>query len=356
MTEHPPPAPGWILGDDGHWKPPPFDLGGTGARPAAPAAPTGPTPPPPTSGPPSGWSIPPGGPPPGGAMPGQPSWPAPPAGPPAWGPPPAAPGSSTGRTVAMVLGIVAVVGVAGVSLLIGAVTFLGTAAERSEPRFTPVGSLPASTAADSGDDGGSGPSGASTSAPRVVSASEATATAAATDLVAGDWVVTDGEDMSAVVVPPEACVVDGWLSEDTDRFRVAFGRPSNGSTDALDLSVTTYTSPEAAQAELERAGSQTYRDCEVPERLDETTGGATGATVTGLPDDPLAPGVAYQIDLVGGVGGDTLTEYEFTIVVGDQRAHLDFCGCADLGLEGQQAVARQVAAVMAEVQGLPVPG
>ena len=32
-TEHPPPAPDWILGDDGHWKPPPFGSGG-GSRPA----------------------------------------------------------------------------------------------------------------------------------------------------------------------------------------------------------------------------------------------------------------------------------------------------------------------------------
>lgn len=28
MTDNPPPAPDWVMGDDGHWKPPPFDGGG----------------------------------------------------------------------------------------------------------------------------------------------------------------------------------------------------------------------------------------------------------------------------------------------------------------------------------------
>jgi hypothetical protein len=34
VTNHPPPAPDWILGDDGHWRPPPFDDGRAGPRPA----------------------------------------------------------------------------------------------------------------------------------------------------------------------------------------------------------------------------------------------------------------------------------------------------------------------------------
>jgi hypothetical protein len=41
-AEHPPPAPDWILGDDGHWKPPPFSTGG-GPRPAPAAGPNPPS-------------------------------------------------------------------------------------------------------------------------------------------------------------------------------------------------------------------------------------------------------------------------------------------------------------------------
>jgi len=42
--EHPPPAPDWILGDDGHWKPPSFDAGAGGGAGPRPAGPTGPGP------------------------------------------------------------------------------------------------------------------------------------------------------------------------------------------------------------------------------------------------------------------------------------------------------------------------
>ena len=42
-ADHPPPAPDWILGSDGHWKPPPFSADGsltpTPRRSAATAAP-----------------------------------------------------------------------------------------------------------------------------------------------------------------------------------------------------------------------------------------------------------------------------------------------------------------------------
>jgi hypothetical protein len=125
----------------------------------------------------------------------------------------------------------------------------------------------------------------------------------------------------------------------------------NGRTVAIVLGVLGVAG--VAFVGLERARSQAYRDCEVQERLEETTGTSSGATVTALPDDPLTPGVTYQIDLQP---GDPLTEYEFTVIVGQQRAHLDFCGCADLGLDGQRAIAQAVARDLAAAQGLPNPG
>lgn len=47
MTDNPPPAPDWILGADGHWKPPPFTISG-GVRPSPPPSPDGDAPEPPT--------------------------------------------------------------------------------------------------------------------------------------------------------------------------------------------------------------------------------------------------------------------------------------------------------------------
>jgi hypothetical protein len=43
VTHHPPPAPDWILGEDGHWRPPPFDTGQR-PRPVPPSPPPGPGP------------------------------------------------------------------------------------------------------------------------------------------------------------------------------------------------------------------------------------------------------------------------------------------------------------------------
>ncbi|HEX7134036.1 MAG TPA: hypothetical protein VF228_15780 [Iamia sp.] len=49
MPDHPPPAPDWVLGDDGHWKPPGFSASGPGAAPPtawpAPVPATSPEPP-----------------------------------------------------------------------------------------------------------------------------------------------------------------------------------------------------------------------------------------------------------------------------------------------------------------------
>jgi len=267
---------------------------------------------------------------------------------PGWGPPPPAPGPPTRRTVALVLGIVGLVGVAGLGLL-GAVTFLGTTPEGSEDRVTPVSTVPPTT---SGTEDGAGvpPWGSetTTTVPHDLTDSEATVTAAGRAL-ADEWVANELEDPSAD--PPGACLVDGWLSEDTDGFRGTFGRLANGSTflPALTVSVTTYTSAEAAQAELERARSPRYQEeCEAKEV--ETEGMTTAAVVT-LPPDPQAPGVAYELQVPG-----VVTKNTFTVVVGARRAHLSFCPCADLDLDEERAVARQVAAVMAEEQGLPVPG
>jgi hypothetical protein len=44
------------------------------------------------------------------------------------------------------------------------------------------------------------------------------------------------------------------------------------------------------------------------------------------------------------------------VFVGQIRATVTYCGCTTVGLEGRQIVAREVAAALAEVQGLPAPG
>jgi hypothetical protein len=252
----------------------------------------------------------------------------------------------------MVLGGFAVVGIAVVGVLITAVTFLGTS---SEPQLTPVGSsLP-----DDGDrtfvpvgEEISPPEGSGDTLPAQppVTASEEVAAAVASVLTTDDWEVT-GAGAVAVGDLEGACAPEGWMTDAVDRFRTSYGRPSNGSTAALTLSLTSYTATDTAGADRVRAGSQEYQDCEVTQHLAEFPD-ATGATVTRLPEDRQAPGVAYQIDEIGPVAR---TEYDLTVVVGVMRAHLDFCGCSDLGLDGQLAVARQVAAAMAEVQDMRPP-
>jgi hypothetical protein len=347
MTEHPPPAPDWILGEDGHWKPPPFQVGG---RPTAPPPTAPPLTAPPAAAPPGVPPIPPAG-----------SWPPGPGSGPMWAPPPPlSTGPSAGRVVAWVVGGFAVAGIAVVGILVTAVTFLGTTAE-PEARFTPVGSsLP-----DDGDDDGGGftpvggddeaddPAGGDDEATPIPPGADPVVTgsmAASEQVVAdltGDWILNGVDEPAVDESQDGACVAEGWLSGATDRFRTYFDRPGGPVTDALTLSVTAYADEEAARAELDRARSQAYQDCELlqyPELV--------GATITALPDDPQAPGVAYEITEPDG----PRTEYDITIVVGAVRAHLDFCGCADLGLDGQQAVARQVAAAVATAQGLPAPG
>lgn len=112
MPHNPPPAPDWVMGDDGHWKPPPFVIGHDPAP--------GPSP---HAAPPSA-ALP-------QAAPGAPGG-AP------LGLPPLAPRpqQSTGAVVAWVLGGLAVAFVALVGVCILAVTLLGTSAEQ---KFEAVG-------------------------------------------------------------------------------------------------------------------------------------------------------------------------------------------------------------------------
>lgn len=328
--EHPPPAPDWILGEDGHWKPPPFGATGS-ARPTGPAAPdaTGPVPPP------QGWT--------------------------AVGPPPGPPPRSEAATVVRVVGGLALAGVLGVGVLLFAVTMLGRSAE---PRFSVVGDGSSADGAfvrispdDAGGDGAAdgalgGDGDVSDSAPSEMAA-----------LLSSEAIVVPGADWTVSqmdLVEPQAgvgsgeCMPEGWLTGARDRFRVHLGRPSTGNPQALVLSFTTYETEALAVEEMGRVGGEVYRTCEVEERLAEVTGPASGATVTPLPWDATAPGVIFRIDLVG--ASDPLTTHEFNLFVGRQRAHLGFCGCLDLPYEDQLAIARQVAGAMAEAQGLPAPG
>jgi hypothetical protein len=303
MPDLPPPAPDWILGEDGHWKPPPFD---SGAR-------RGPMPPAAASTPFSTDPY---------ARPPQPA--------------------STGPGVAKILAGLAVLGVAGIAVLVGAVTFLGQTPETGSGR---------TGLAASSDDDGPTTTAAGTEAADALPV-EDVAGALAEELSTGDWTPTGTETVGLTdgVGVPGSCAPDGWLTGAVGRVRTFYGRPSNGSTGALTLSLTAYADDASAAAELERARSQAMGDCEVVQHRDEFPS-ATSVTVAALPDDPAAPGVSYQV-----TDAEGRLEYDFTVIVGRVRAHLDFCGCADLGLDGQRAVARQVAAILAGEQGLAVSG
>lgn len=352
MSEHPPPAPDWILGEDGHWKPPPFPAGGRPTAPPPPAA-SGPAPTPP----PGGWAPPPGippTPPPGG-------WTLPPGGAPAWGPPPfpgpSSTGPSAGRVVAWVVGGVALAGVAVVGILAGAVILLGTTAE-PEARFTPVGSsLP-----DDGD-------GAFTPIEDDPSFDDeppyeeedplADPTAVvldtvADDLSADDWFPTSEYHMGAEEpVASAQCAPEGWQTGALDRAIGTFGLPDGaGPGDPLTIVLVAYETDADARADLERARSTAYQACEVEQRQ-QIHRLEPDPEVTVLPEDPTAPGVAISMTETVGEGR---TEYDHIIVVGRLRAQLDVCDCAGFDLQYLRWVAADVAAAMAEQQGLPVPG
>lgn len=313
MAHTPPPAPDWVLGDDGHWKPPPFVLGGTASPPSPLQDPT--------------------------------------AGP----PPETAVARSRGVPVVAIVGGLAVVAVGVVGLLFVAVTFLGTTAE---PQFQRV-------EMDERDGDDSSPPVRRAPAPPPPTATEAPEPEepdedGEVDLRGPGGIadaltesVLEDPDFSVrrAERPPlgerDGCAVDGWMDGATERHRVTFTRTAIASPEVLVVSITRYGDAAAAQADLMRAQGPQALGCaaDVP--------GAEPATVVARPVDPQMPGVTLQVDPAG---EGQPTEYEFTVVVGTVRVHVDFCGCVDLGLEGQQGIARRVAAALAEEQGLPVPG
>ena len=175
----------------------------------------------------------------------------------------------------------------------------------------------------------------------------------AEDLAPDDWFL-----VNEVIIP-----AGDPLSGVRVRARgVADGRPRRGGSarsaqqpragDPLTITLLTYETEADAADELERARSTTYQDCEVEQR--RVARGLGAARVEVLPEDPAAPGVAIAMTETEGEGR---TEYDVFLVVGRMRAH-DRRVLLRRARSARPAVGRgrQVAAALAEEQGLPVPG
>lgn len=255
--------------------------------------------------------------------------------------------------MAIVLAVLGVGFVAFVGLLIGAVTFLGTS---SEPEFTSVGSsIPDD---DEGDGFVQVPLDPVPSEDDPSEEPPADPSAEALGLVADvlsddDWILEDEALMSPEApVAAAPCAPQGWQTGARDRAIGTFRLPDGEIEAPLTVVLVSYQTEDTAAADLERARSTAYQDCEVWQRqqLDRLD---AEHEVTVLPEDPTAPGVAIAMTETG---GEARTEYDHIIVVGRMRAQLDVCDCADFDVPYLRRVAADVAAAMAEVQGLPVPG
>ncbi|HMJ76923.1 MAG TPA: hypothetical protein VK507_13180 [Iamia sp.] len=246
------------------------------------------------------------------------------------------------------LGTLGVLGVAFVGLLIGAVTFLGQSSEQKFERID----LPASTyEEDSADPYDDEPTPHVDEEPPAAP-TEAVQAILAEALAADDWFVT-----SEVIIRPEEpltasdCAPEGWLTGALDRSIGMFGVPDASVDDPLTITLVNYETEADAADELERARSPEYQDCEVSQRQQVRHLG--DAQVEVLPEDPAAPGVAIAMTETG---GEALTEYDVILVVGRMRAQIDVCSCAELDLEYLRYLSGTVAALLADEQGLPVPG
>lgn len=309
MPDNPPPAPDWILGSDGHWRPPPFDLAGAGRLP-------------PTNGP-------------GHA-----------AGPPAMGGPGGIPGrprppASSGGRLAFVLGAVGVTVVGLLVAAVAAVTFLGTTPAESESvRLSP---------ADGGEGPGDGGEPGDTDDAEATGAplSERVAVEIAAELEAEGWAMQEAEPV-AVDEAGAACMPAGWRDGVADRFRVAFHADGVGDT---EVRTAAYGTAEQAQADLARATTDEFRAC-LEQSAEEHSG--ADVDVTALAPDPSIPGLTYRSAAVTAEG--PLVQDDTYVVVGRVRAYVTYCTCEALNEAHRAEIAREVAVALAAAQGLPGPG
>lgn len=299
MTENPPPAPDWILGPDGHWRPPPFEVGRPVAAPPPPGMVAGP--------------------------------------PPGRGPAPGPSSRRGGVVAALVLGLVGIG-----ALAVGAVTFLGrTPPERESLRLSPVEE--AADPADPTDPAASDPG----AAPAGSTLSEQAARRIGDDLEGEGWAVQEAEP-----VPTDeagaTCMPAGWREGVTDRFRIAFHADGIGDT---EVRTSAYGTPDQAQADLARASSEEFRAC-LERSAEEHTG--VDVTVQALPADPTIPGITYRSTAVTADG--QLVQDDTYTFVGRVRAYVTYCTCEALDEGRRREVAQEVAAALAAAQGVPGPG
>ena len=138
----------------------------------------------------------------------------------------------------------------------------------------------------------------------------------------------------------------GWMDGATDQYRTEYEKRGVQHTEATVV-VTTFESEALREAAVDLAHTEEYRECV---RLDALTLSSGDVVVEELPPDPRTPGVAFETtDEAGG------HVWRFVIGVGVQRSVVTFCGC-DTGFDVRRDVALDVAAAMAEAQGLPGPG
>ena len=178
------------------------------------------------------------------------------------------------------------------------------------------------------------------------------ASAAIVDHLSGEaWELKSDEPLP--LESTEACSPSGWNTGAVNRHSSVYEHLTGADADGeVTINVTVYGSEDDAAADLDRAGSSEWFECQ-RKRIDRTYGDPD-PDFEAIPEDPQAPGVAYIEHFV--VDGERSAETVHYVFVGQVRATITYCGCTSLGLDGRQRVARDVAAALADVQGLPAPG
>jgi hypothetical protein len=181
--------------------------------------------------------------------------------------------------------------------------------------------------------------------------SEQAASRASQDAEEQGWPVL-GTARVPVELGRDECVT-GWLRGATDRYRVRHRWMTGPGIGQAILSFTTYATVADAEADLARARSRAYRDCQEETEPDEYRN-VTAAAASLLDPDPEAPGTGFVVQVLA--DGEWERGHEFVVVVGRMRAHVDLCACGGVSFKPQRALAVAAASAMAEVQGLPTPG
>jgi len=302
MENHSPPGPGWELGDDGHWKPPPMHMGG------------------------------------GGLPPGQGFHPAPPV---ASG---GSPKGAGGRTAAFVVAAV----IAVLVVAVGGVTLLGTSDEK--PSGLDVGP----SEGDRSDEDRAEPTGE-------LGTTALTSILDAADPVTGPlWTVVEDADIGPSQ-PQAPCAPEGMAAGKvagrgrTWGYQVAGGASSG----TLTVSVYEYGTSEEMSADLDRVRSDAYRDCQLG-RLPYQFPAEVVLTEPAVErlDIPLGlDGVRYRttVHTSDGTTEQDRTDDLYVVGLGRLRVVVDATRCCYTWDEsGELTVLASVVAAAAEALGLPL--